>query len=539
MKRLIFLVLCAVCTVYVAWPHATTFTAVSCENKVGALDVQAKVDLASAGDTVAVPAGTCTWTTRVELPNTKGIRLQGAGIGSTVIHVGSGLTQGGIHIQTDNGDYNDISGFTLDLDQGANVIGILIEGGSATPSGGVFRIHHNAVIDARYLGIVTSPSSGNNIYGLIDYNDLTCTVNDSNCQEIRMWGPSTDSAGFAQAVTTGSEQMLVAENNIFSNPSREDGPMESYTGGRFAMRFNLGHVVFPGSHGADSSDGRGAPWIELYRNVFDMVGCISGISCNFGLGHFRGATMVGFDNAYAAEYGTGFNLDLYRADEAGDGPFTYLGGRCNGSNPVDGNEDATGWPCRDQIGAMFDGTLTGANHIHYPFYFFHNTKGGTLFRAEVGNHAGADTRIIENRDFYNQAGTVGSACSSAFNGTCGVGRGTATQFAAFTTCTGPTADNVGGVAFWVTDEGTWNHETATDHTRHDPSSLSHTLGEQGRLYKCTSTNHWALFYTPAVFPHSLNTDSGGATGGAKPLIRMRRVSSPQILGGPYVARTAN
>lgn len=61
-----------------ATTHADTHTAASCS----ASDVQAAISAASAGDTVAVPAGTCTWSS---LAVNKAVRLQGAGTGQTNI----------------------------------------------------------------------------------------------------------------------------------------------------------------------------------------------------------------------------------------------------------------------------------------------------------------------------------------------------------------------------------------------------------------------------------------------------------------------
>jgi len=67
--------------------------------------------------------------------------------------------------------------------------------------------------------------------------------------------------------------------------------------------------------------------------------------------------------------------------------------------------------------------------------------------------------VIENTHFYNvDLGT-------SLPGTCTVGAG-----------------------YWKTDEGSWD---------------SLNPGADGRLYKCTSTNTWTLFYTPMNYPHAL------------------------------------
>lgn len=63
--------------------HATTWTAASCNTA----DVQTAINSAAEGDTVDIPAGTCTWTSGVTLSG-KGIDIQGAG-SSRVIAISS------------------------------------------------------------------------------------------------------------------------------------------------------------------------------------------------------------------------------------------------------------------------------------------------------------------------------------------------------------------------------------------------------------------------------------------------------------------
>ena len=68
---------------------ATTHTTVSCN----ASDVQASINSASNGDTVIIPAGTCTWTSGVTISG-KGIAIQGAGSGRIIAYSSSTLTIG-------------------------------------------------------------------------------------------------------------------------------------------------------------------------------------------------------------------------------------------------------------------------------------------------------------------------------------------------------------------------------------------------------------------------------------------------------------
>lgn len=84
-----------------------------------------------------------------------------------------------------------------------------------------------------------------------------------------------------------------------------------------------------------------------------------------------------------------------------------------------------------------------------------------------------DEHIQWNRDAYK---ANGASCSGA---SCASGVGSGAIASRPSNCTT-------GTAWWATDEGEWN-------------SLSG--GADGRLYKCTSTNTWTLYYTPYTYPH--------------------------------------
>jgi hypothetical protein len=59
-----------------------------------------------------------------------------------------------------------------------------------------------------------------------------------------------------------------------------------------------------------------------------------------------------------------------------------------------------------------------------------------------------------------------------------------------TTCTA-------GVGYFATDQGSWNTSSS------NPEGVQQS-GADGVLYKCTATNTWTLYYTPAIYPHPLN-----------------------------------
>src|SRR5215475_2695293 len=76
------------CLLYSTSLYATTLTSPTCQQT----DVQNTVNSSNDGDTVIVPAGTCTWGTSAALLVWKSITFQGAGVGSTIILDGGGVS---------------------------------------------------------------------------------------------------------------------------------------------------------------------------------------------------------------------------------------------------------------------------------------------------------------------------------------------------------------------------------------------------------------------------------------------------------------
>jgi hypothetical protein len=148
--------------------------------------------------------------------------------------------------------------------------------------------------------------------------------------------------------------------------------------------------------------------------------------------------------------------------------------------------------CMDQPGRgqsdLITGTPPQSGWVHNapePIYAVNNTSIGIPFMYGEINSSSfrAQSNLGANSDYYGAPGGVGmGSCVGAFNGSCGTGQGSVANRP--TTCTT-------GVAYWVTDEGSW-----------DTTKSANT---SGRLYKCTSTNTWTLFYTPFTYPHSLRT----------------------------------
>ena len=150
---------------------------------------------------------------------------------------------------------------------------------------------------------------------------------------------------------------------------------------------------------------------------------------------------------------------------------------CDGLSEWDGNEDETGWPCRDQIGRGHDAVQWSHNPAGtydqplMPAYAWNNKR--TDGTTEVPFHVINDSQrhIKPNRDYYDY--------TDAFDGTTGVGRGTLSSRPA--SCTVNTA-------YFAVDEG-----------------------NLGTLYKCTAQNTWTAYFEPAPCPHPLTGLAGQCT----------------------------
>jgi hypothetical protein len=238
-------------------------------------------------------------------------------------------------------------------------------------------------------------------------------------------------------------------------------------GGAYVFRFNHVSGTYIECHSVQGNNRATRRW-EIYGNTIDNPG--SSIYYPYRL---RGGTGVVFNDTIVGTWTNyGIALDNVRSyADVGDG------GLCDGDSTWDGNEDATGYPCRDQIGRgpddpQWDHNPPGAyTQPLVPVYGWGNRRqsNNDFVPFQVIN-SGQD-HIKPNRDYHDETTT--------FNGTTGVGTGLYADMPA--TCTT-------GVGYWATDQGEWNSENP---------------GTDGQLYKCTSTDTWELYYIPYTYPHPL------------------------------------
>ena len=384
---------------WTARASAATITAASCQLPA----VQAAVNSANNGDTVNIPAGSCTWTSAVAWENKK-ISLIGAGIGQTVI-TGDFARMFAIYITNAAAGAFRVSGMTLaGTSNLTNEVFLIYSGGLAAIPSGRWRIDHI------HFNYPAGQREGVHVqgvnYGVFDHNTidwhsgLFMYVQSAMANECGGGGPDLSGAFALQSqLDLGTDKFVFMEDNHFI-PHRFDNPLWVFdsTGGgaRLVYRHNSGDATQIYNHWTRGCEMAGLVF-EIYNNSF---------------------TNGGYDQQYPVrlEAGTGVMFSNY-SNANGGAPFVYLDdrraartsgatagsplGECDGTHPFEGNADAAapGWPCLGQIGrnpyvdkAGFSDTWAalkaGKRQGSAPFYMWNN---GTQPTCATG---GACTNVI-------------------------------------------------------------------------------------------------------------------------------------------------
>ncbi len=505
--------------VFGATTHAaTTRTAASCNTG----DVQAVVSAAANGDTVLIPAGSCTWTSGVTVHSGVGISIIGTGTpgsGAGTMGAAASCTQTVITDNSSSGVFrfrpnvnsslSRISCLKIRTDNPTNVSAPLTAAGGCNASTCSQLRIDNVTFDSSLQGMLPDSSSliiTDNLYGVIDHNTVTAgnpngslamifvAYNNTAWLGVGAWGDKS----WSEPTNWGSPNMLILENNSFGagvviGENEADAPYGGRGGGRIAVRFNTGTGLMSGvaNHGTDSNGRpRGGRQIEAYNNTFQCGNTSAGCQ---GIVPIRSGVNIVFGNSYSSASGSWWNSVLALAAMRVEVIWGPPWNQCNGT----GQWDYNGTPriCIDQPGRSGGTYLSGVTpsptgwpgQVLDPNYEFNNTK--TSGPLGIGNvwSASPGGWFIANQDYYtdNSGGTphIQTSPTSPFNGTSGVGFGTLANRP--TTCTPR-------VGYWATDQGSWNQSGA---------------GGQGQLYVCTATNTWTLSYTPYTYPHPLISGS--------------------------------
>ena len=487
--------------------QAATHTAASCN----ANDVQAAMNAAGAGDTVVIPAGTCTWTTQVSWNAPANTVLQGAGSQS--------ITGGGdVTVIIDNVSHSPSDNPALLITTGASnatfrMTGITFEtnGGSSvsyngsvviTGNSGLVRIDHSHLdltADGKQMTIVGC------VYGVMDHSivDLTAgSTNNGVFLDQGSCGGDPLGVGNGQwhtATALGSANFFYFEDNVFNGGTSGSGDVVPFandcsSGGRFVFRYNTLNAVTIQGHGTGHSSNppdRGCRAYEIYNNVFGLGNTSTtwpayDIFFNTsGTGVIWGNTATGYYQYFITGHINRASNSTYTQVATPNGwgycSSTLIGGVPGPSNWDQNTPGQNGYACLDQIGRGVGDLLQGSfpkvcdassadctNGVYtgrWPNQSLEPVYEWSDKWSPVPGWRGAlwsqqDSQAQPNQDYY--------LYNASFTGSSGVGAGLLSARPA--TCTP-------SVAYWATDTNT--------------------------LYQCSIKNTWTVYYQPYAYPHPL------------------------------------
>jgi len=329
-----------------------TFTAASCSQSAVNAIINGPTHTAVNGDTINIPAGSCTWTSGITVPNGIGISIIGAGQGVTTIT--DQLSSGNLFSMAPiyGNATSRISSMTLKpflprsgYGSPINVIGACTSGGCPN-----LRIDH-LTAPSSWAGIGISDDTFaivSNMFGVADHNMVGdvpgggngvdfINVSHGSWQGVGGWGDNS----WASPDTFGTAQAFYLENNTFNYAfgTDADSAGSSFGGGRYVCRFNtFNNVTTAGAcinHGTDTTGRtRGARQVEDYDNTGTCSNSTQGCSELWGS---RSAVGIVFGNTFTNSGGgflTGYaSLDAQRRWRP-DTPW----GACDGTSPWDKND---------------------------------------------------------------------------------------------------------------------------------------------------------------------------------------------------------
>ena len=490
-------------------------------------DVQAVLNQAQAGDTVVLPAGSANWTNGVSVSVPANVTVMGAGTSAT----GGGDQT----VITDNyASGSPLMNFTVNSTGVFRLTGITVQSGSGSIkdggtvkfSGGIVRIDHchfNASSKSNYKMVTL----GTGVFGVMDHCilDLTSTNAIYAFNGRRGSGDIEGNREWTLPTNFGGSDYFYVEDNIIngnvSSGAYATRVWDGFTAARMVVRFNtLSQSCISETHATGHSPGdRGTRSQEAYGNA---VTSSLARDPNFCAVDMSSGTALVWGNTWNNVYKNIYRFNVTRKDNtsynqsATPNGWGYAGTQFNGTGSnwdggtFNGTDTTLGYPCIDQPARGPGDLLTGvfpnkvnstSNTIRWPnqglepIYLWNNT--GTIVSgwggSEFSNSSGG--RVVANRDYYPPASGIQTSSTSPFNGTSGTGWGTLANRP--TTCTA-------GVAYWATDQGSWNTSTS------NPYGVQQN-GADGVLYKATATNTWTQYYVPYTYPHPLQTDGGSSS----------------------------
>ena len=516
-----------------------TVTAASCSVS----DVQSALNQAQDGYTVAIPAGTCTWTSTLTVSTA--INMVGSGAGTVIID------------NVDKSNCHDNP--AIDMEISANLPWRLANftlQGSAPDAGGcsehikVVTNSHSVRLDhITFTNMTTTGIFMNgDVWGVVDHSTFNgnfkrgVVVHHGSWQQVGLWGDNS----WAQPDTMGTEAAVYVENNTFNITGASGAgsvACDDY-GARVVARYNA--LPYLGTHGLDSGQrARACRHFEVYNNTITDNG--STVSQGMQL---RGGTALFFNNTIIptapASYAGPLALEIYREVDSwtpwGPASNAYKGG-CDGTSPFD-----------DSTGNIYDSGTAGSASTTDSLNdttksWTTNQWAGYSLRDNTTGPWGASIQSNTATTITTYASSMGFVHSWNANDSyqilkvypCldqpGWGQGGYLSGGGFTTPPTPTGwpnQAIDPVYAWNnTENGAlvpvisayYTHIQANRDYYDWNSGFNGTTGvgagllsampatctplvaywatDTNTLYQCATANNWVVYYTPYIYPHPL------------------------------------
>jgi hypothetical protein len=364
-----------------AGADAATIQAANCSQTA----VQTAISKALSGDTVRVPAGTCSWTAPVSIPADRKIVLQGAGVDSTVVTVSP-------------------AGEAVNSAQsGSRITGFTFNGGYITMDGDGWRVDSCKFYNPSAFNegvVVSGQREARHPTGLVDH----CSFYNARVLIIG-WAGLVAHALWNQPLSLGTANGVVYVEDCTFVGTVHSNAIDANYGGRYVFRYNTVTDTYVEAHSVQGNNRAARRW-EVYHNTFNQVSRAMWVPM-----FLRGGTGVVFDNVLTGAWtDAGIALDNVRSCVSSE-----LSGRCDGSSPWDGNQaGGNGYPCRDQIGRSADSFLWTAGRpyppqVHDPAYAWNNRHGANDVIFFQHNCAQSAAHIQPGRDYFNNVQRPGYA----------------------------------------------------------------------------------------------------------------------------------
>ena len=355
MKTVFHLIMFVILTCFALSSYATDYTATSCQNTVASPHVQNCIDGLSpcvgitAGDTVIMPTGNCSWTTPVTISTS--IKLKGASQTGTVLidNLNRTTSIAMINIITSTG-LTEVSYFTIDGNNNIGVNGSRFFDISGT--GTTWHIGHitfTAYENQRFAVVYAKK-------GLIDWLTGTATF-PNGTGAIYVWngwqtGNRSDIV-WSEPQALGTDNALYIEKCTWTStfvppPTGMPWAIDGWIGARVVFRRNTLTNVWIATHGTESAQHqRGFRMFEILDNTANYTQSWGQfVDIRSGSGVVRGNTVTGADVSYF----------ISEANDRLITPFAPWG-HADGVNVWD-NNDATTYATGTHAGPNDTQTLT-------------------------------------------------------------------------------------------------------------------------------------------------------------------------------------